>query len=44
MKDVLAYAKHRDAKRKTILNEIAREAFADGLYDDAQAPSGGEDE
>jgi excisionase family DNA binding protein len=42
--DVLAYAKNRDAKRKTILDELAREAFADGLYDDAQMPPGGEDE
>ena len=42
--DVLEYAKNRDAKRKAILDELAREAFADGLYDDAQMPPGGEDE
>jgi excisionase family DNA binding protein len=42
--DALAYAKNRDAKRKSILDEIAKEAFEDGLYDNPQMPSGGEDE
>jgi excisionase family DNA binding protein len=44
LKDVVAYAKDRDAKRKKALDEIAREAFEDGLYDSAQMPPGGEDE
>lgn len=44
LKDVLAYADNRDARRKKILDEIAKEAFEDGLYDNVQMPPGGEDE
>ena len=44
LRDVLAYAKKRDAKRKELLNEIAREAFASGDYDNAQIPPCGNDE
>lgn len=44
LKDALEYAKKRDAERKKILNEIAKKAFEDGLYDNAQIPAGGEDE
>ena len=43
-KDVMAYAKNRDAERKSILDELAKESFADGLYDNAKSPEGGEDE
>jgi excisionase family DNA binding protein len=42
--DVLAYAKKRDAERKKVLDELAKEAFEDGLYDNVQMPPGGEDE
>jgi excisionase family DNA binding protein len=44
LKDVLAYSKQRDSARKTILNNLAKEAFDSGLYDNAAIPEGGEDE
>ena len=44
LQDVIAYAKDRDTKRKKALDEIAKQAFEDGLYDNAQMPPGGEDE
>jgi excisionase family DNA binding protein len=44
LKDTLAYAKDRDTKRKNVLDEIAKEAFEDGFYDNPQMPPGGEDE
>jgi excisionase family DNA binding protein len=43
-KDLLAYAKLRDAERKQVLDGLAREAFANGDYDDPRTPEGGEDE
>jgi len=33
LKDVIAYRKERDGRRKEMLNEIAKEAVADGTYD-----------
>jgi excisionase family DNA binding protein len=42
--DVMAFARKRDAERKAILNDLARAAYAEGLYDDASIPDGGEDE
>jgi excisionase family DNA binding protein len=42
--DVVTYAKKRDAERRAVLNSLAKEAFTDGLYDDASMPDGGEDE
>jgi len=33
LKDVLAWRKQRDARRRKMLDEIAREAVADGTYD-----------
>jgi hypothetical protein len=33
MKNVLEYRRRRDAKRKTMLNNIAQEAIEDGVYD-----------
>jgi excisionase family DNA binding protein len=33
LKDVVAYRKERDARRRTMLDEIAQEAVADGSYD-----------
>lgn len=44
LKDVVAYVRNRDARRKTILDEIARDAFSNGLYDNARIPAGGDDE
>ena len=43
-KDLVAYAQGRDAERRQIVNDLAKEAFADGMYDDAKMPEGGEDE
>jgi excisionase family DNA binding protein len=43
-KDLVTYAKARDAERSWIINELAKEAFTDGLYNDAKMPEGGEDE
>lgn len=44
LKDMLAYAKRRDAERKSSLNRLAKEAFEAGLYDKTEIPDGGEDE
>jgi excisionase family DNA binding protein len=44
LKDVLSYAKRRDADRKASLNRLAREAYEAGLYDGSTIPEGGEDE
>jgi excisionase family DNA binding protein len=44
LKDLVAYAKRRDSERNQILNTLAREAFADGLYEGGPVPEGGEDE
>jgi len=44
LKDLVAYAKQRDAERSQILNALAKESFSDGSYDDAKMPDGGEDE
>ncbi len=43
-RDLMVYAKKRDAERKAILNQLAKEAFSQGLYDSASMPEGGEDE
>lgn len=44
MKDLAAYQKRRDKKRKAALDRIAREAFVSGLYDRTGIPEDGEDE
>jgi len=42
LKDLLRYREHRDRHRKEILNRMAREAVADGEYDQAYTPDDGE--
>jgi excisionase family DNA binding protein len=44
LRDAMAYAKRRDAGRRTILRKLAKEAFDDGLYDNVSIPEGGNDE
>ena len=45
LRDLMNYAKLRDAERKQIVDNLAREAFADGTYDTTAAmPEGGQDE
>lgn len=42
--DLAEYAAKRNAERRGILDELAKEAFEAGLYDDVQLPPGAEDE
>ena len=44
MKDIATYRKHRDAERRSALNELARAEFADGSYEGLPIPEGGSDE
>jgi len=44
LKDALAYAEERDAKRKELLNRMTKEAFDNGDYDDVRIPAGSQDE
>jgi excisionase family DNA binding protein len=44
LKDVMQYAKRRDAERRRILASLAKKAYDEGLYDNAGIPDGGEDE
>jgi len=43
LRDVLAYAKRR-AARRSALDKMARDAYEAGLYDNATIPAGGKDE
>ena len=43
-KDLVVFSKSRDAERSQILNDLAKEAFDEGLYDSAEMPEGCEDE
>ena len=40
----MVYDKRRDAERKAALNALAKDAFAQGLYDAASLQEYGEDE
>jgi excisionase family DNA binding protein len=44
LRHLMEYAKKRDAERKKILGELAKDAFSRGLYDSASMPEGGQDE
>ena len=44
LQDLLVYKKRRDEARHLALNELAREAYAAGLYHDTGIPEGGNDE
>lgn len=44
LRDVIEYARRRDAHRHTALNALARDAFEAGLYDHSSIPEGGTDE
>jgi excisionase family DNA binding protein len=44
LQDLLRYRDHRDRQRKEILNRMAREAVADGDYDQVYAAHGGADD
>ena len=44
LRDLMAYSRQRDADRKKILGDLAKEAFTSGLYDRAAMPEGGADE
>ena len=43
LRDVLAYAKRREARRMA-LDKMARDAFEAGLYENVKTPEGGADE
>ncbi len=44
LRDVLTYAKRRSGMRRAALDQMARDAWEAGLYDDAGIPEGGQDE
>lgn len=44
LQDLMGYAEKRDAERTKILDDLAKEAFSSGLYDNVAMPQGGEDE
>jgi excisionase family DNA binding protein len=44
LRDVLEFAKRRDAERLASLNRLSRDAFEAGLYDRNVLPEGGSDE
>jgi excisionase family DNA binding protein len=43
-KDLLIYSKKRDLERRSGLNELAKEEYADGSYEGIEIPQGGSDE
>ena len=40
LKDILVYAKKRDAQRRHVLDELAKEEFDDGFYENQTMPEG----
>ncbi len=44
LRDVLTYAKRRAETRRAALEQMTRDAFEAGLYDNAAIPEGGSDE
>jgi len=44
LRDVLAYSKRRADGRNSALNQMARDAYQAGLYENAAIPEGGQDE
>jgi excisionase family DNA binding protein len=43
-RDLVAYARKRDAARKLVLDQLARDEFRDGMYDNLSLPDDAEDE
>lgn len=42
--DLVTYSRRRNEERRKILDDLAKEGFDAGLYDNAGIPTGGEDE